>query len=159
MEERMAGQPEPVSTIVSVFRRAAALMIDDLIARLDAAGFAGLTPAHQAVFENLDPGGNRLTELATRAGTTHQSMSELVSVLEQRGYLERRPDPSDGRARLVCLTPVGRQMSRRAITEMAAIETEWRLQLARDGVKGDIVAALTQATRYPTARIRRHGPP
>jgi DNA-binding MarR family transcriptional regulator len=57
-------------------------------------------------------------------------MSELVSVLEQRGYLERRPDPSDGRARLVCLTPVGRQMSRRAITEMAAIETEWRQRLA-----------------------------
>jgi DNA-binding MarR family transcriptional regulator len=141
----MADRPGPVPTIISVVRRAAALMIDDLIARLDAAGFVGLTPAHQAVFENLDPGGTRLTELAARAAITHQSMSELVSALEQRGYLERRPDPSDGRARIVRLTPTGRQMARKAIKEMAAIEAEWRNRLAREGLKGDIVAALTQA--------------
>jgi DNA-binding MarR family transcriptional regulator len=141
----VAERPGPVPTIISVVRRAAALMIDDLVARLDAAGFSGLTPAHQAVFENLDPGGTRLTELAARAGITHQSMSELVSVLEQRGYVERRPDPGDGRARIVRLTPTGRQMARRAITEMAAIEAEWRQRLAREGLNGDIVAALTRA--------------
>jgi DNA-binding MarR family transcriptional regulator len=141
----MAERPGPVPTIISVFRHAAALMIDDLIARLDTAGFPGLTPAHQAVFENLDPGGTRLTELAARGGITHQSMSELVSVLEQRGYLERRPDPSDGRARIVRLTPTGRQMARQAIKEMAAIEAEWRQRLARAGLNGDIVTALTQA--------------
>src|SRR5579859_3907403 len=95
----MPGRPGPVPTIINVFRHAAGLMIDDLIARLDAAGFAGLTPAHSAVFENLDPGGTRLTELAARARITHQSMSELISVLQQRGYLERRPDPGDRRAR------------------------------------------------------------
>ena len=141
----MARQPGPVPTIISVFRQAAALMIDDLIARLDAAGFTGLTPAHQAVFENLDPGGTRLTELAARAGITHQSMSELVSVLEQRGYLERCPDPGDRRARIVRLTPAGRQVARRAIKELAAIEAEWRTRLARAGLTGDIVAALTRA--------------
>ncbi len=141
----MDERPGPVPTIISMFRRAAGLMIEDLIARLDAAGFAGLTPAHQAVFENLDPGGTRLTELAARAGITRQSMSELVSVLEQRGYLERRPDPSDRRARIVRLTPAGRQMARRSIKEMAAIEAEWRKRLAREGLNGDIVAALTQA--------------
>jgi DNA-binding MarR family transcriptional regulator len=142
----MPRQPGPVPTIISVVRRAAALMTGDLVARLDAAGFAGLTPAHQAVFENLDPGGTRLTELAARAGITRQSMSELVSVLEQRGYLERRPDPSDGRARIVRLTPTGRKMARRAIKEMAAIEAEWRKRLTRQGLlHGDIVAAFTQA--------------
>ena len=148
----MTERPGPVPTIISVFRRAAALMIDDLIARLDAAGFAGLTPAHQAVFENLDPGGTRLTQLAARARITHQSMSELVSALEQRGYLERRPDPGDRRARIVRLTPAGRQMARQAIKEIAAIEAEWRQRLARDGLNGDIIAALTQAlaTQQPT---------
>jgi DNA-binding MarR family transcriptional regulator len=159
----MTERPGPVPTIISVVRRAAALMTDDLVARLDAAGFAGLTPAHQAVFENLDPGGTRLTELAARAGITHQSMSELVSVLEQRGYLERRPDPGDGRARIVRLTARGRQMARRAIKEMAAIEAEWRQRLARNGLAGDIVAAFTQALATqqpgPAASIVRPGPP
>lgn len=141
----MANRPGPVPTIISVFRRVAAVMIDDLIARLGAAGFTGLTPAHQAVFENLDPGGARLTELASRAGMTHQSMSELVSVLEQRGYLQRSPDPSDGRARVVRLTPVGRHMARRAITELAAIEAEWSQRLLAEGLEGDVVTALTRA--------------
>jgi DNA-binding MarR family transcriptional regulator len=140
----MAEHPGPVPTIISVFRRTAALMVDDLVTRLDAAGFAGLTAACHPVIENLDPGGTRLTELAARAGITHQSTSELVSVLEQRGYVERHPDPSDGRARIVRLTPRGRDAVRRAVKETAAIEAEWRQRLAREGLHGDIVAALTQ---------------
>ncbi len=93
----MPPQPGPLPTLVSALRTAAALMIDELIARLHAAGYSDVTPAHHGVFENLDPGGTRLTELAARAGITHQSMSELVSVLERRGYLERRADPADDR--------------------------------------------------------------
>jgi hypothetical protein len=68
-------------------------------------------PRRRAVFENLDPGGTRLTELAARAGITRQPMTKLVSVLKQQGYLERRPDPSDGRARIVRPTLTGRQMA------------------------------------------------
>jgi DNA-binding MarR family transcriptional regulator len=154
----MASQPGPVPTIISVFRQAAALMIDDLAARLEAAGFTGGTPARYAVFENLDPAGTRLTDLAARAGITHQSMSELVSVLEQAGYLERCPDPSDRRARIVRLTPAGRQVVRRAIKEMAAIEDEWRTRLAREGLTGDIVAALTNAlSQQPEATAETVG--
>ena len=154
----MASQPGPVPTIISVFRQAAALMIDDLVARLAAAGFTGGTPARYAVFENLDPGGTRLTDLAARVGITHQSMSELVSVLEQAGYIERCPDPSDRRARIVRLTPAGRQVVHRAIREMAAIEDEWRTRLAREGLTGDIVAALTKAlSQQPEATAETVG--
>ncbi|MHB8669082.1 MAG: MarR family winged helix-turn-helix transcriptional regulator [Acidimicrobiales bacterium] len=141
----MAQQDGPLPTIISVFRRAATLMIEDLVARLDSAGYPGLTPSHQVVFENLDRHGTRLTELATRAGMTHQSLGELVSGLEQRGYLERRSDPNDGRARIVSLTDTGRRMVRRALREMAAIEEEWRARLVAAGVTGDIVGAVANA--------------
>jgi DNA-binding MarR family transcriptional regulator len=135
----------PVPTIISVFRRTAGLMLEDLIGRLTAAGYEGLSAAHQVVFENLDRDGTRLTELAARAGMTHQSMSELVSVLEQRGYLERRADPGDGRARLVCLTAPGRRMARRALQEMAAIEAEWRQRWTAAGLRGDLLGGLASA--------------
>ena len=46
----------------------------------------------------------RLTDLAARAQMTKQSAGELVSYLEARGYLERVPDPSDGRVRINALT-------------------------------------------------------
>ena len=148
----MAQRTGPIPTIISVFRRAAEVMIEDLIARLATAGFAGLNPSHQAVFENLDPGGTRLTELAARAGMTHQSMSELVSVLELRGYVERRVDPGDRRARMVCLTSTGRRMARRALQEMAAIEADWHESLASTGVTGDIIGAISSALAGRAAR-------
>jgi DNA-binding MarR family transcriptional regulator len=153
----------PAPTIISAFRRAAALMVEDLVARLHAAGFPDLTPSHHVVFENLDPAGTRLTELAARAGITHQSMSELVSVLEQRGYLERLTDPGDGRARIVRLTGKGRRMTRRAMKEIAAIEAEWSERLGDAGLQGEIVGSISKvmaiypaltATSRPATGIR-----
>jgi DNA-binding MarR family transcriptional regulator len=141
----LAQRRGPVPTIISVFRRATDVMIEDLIARLDAAGFAGLTPSHQIVFENLDRTGTRLTELAARAGMTHQSMSELVSSLEQRGYVKRRVDPTDRRARIVGLTSSGTRLARQALHELASIEAEWREYLAGTRATGDIVGRISKA--------------
>jgi DNA-binding MarR family transcriptional regulator len=124
-ESLAADHPAPVPTIISLFRRAAQLMVDELTERIGQAGFEGLTAAAHPVFENIDPAGTRLTELAARARMTHQSMGELVATLVDKGYLERRPDLSDGRARLICLTERGRRMTRRAIREISAIEAVW----------------------------------
>jgi DNA-binding MarR family transcriptional regulator len=93
---------------------------------LPAAGFPDIRPAHSVnVFRVIDPTGNRPTELARRAGVTPQAMAELVRFLEQRGYVERFSDPSDGRGRIVTLTDLGREASavaRRVFTDM---ERSW----------------------------------
>lgn len=72
-----------------------------------AAGFEDVRPAHYAVFRFLKAEGSRVTELAEEARVTKQSMGELVVYLEQRGYVERLPDPRDGRAKIVVLTEAG----------------------------------------------------
>src|SRR5919199_4109650 len=92
------------ATLISLLRHTAQLMVAGLIERLTAAGYRDLSAAMHPVFENIDREGTRLTDLAARADMTHQSMGELIDTLEQRGYVERRPDPADGRARLVCFT-------------------------------------------------------
>jgi DNA-binding MarR family transcriptional regulator len=131
--------------MIAAFRRTAQLMVNELIERLEAAGYPGLSSAYHPVFENLDRGGTRLSVLAARADMTHQSMSELVDALEQRGFLERRPDPSDGRARLVCLTAEGRQFVKTAIAELDTIEAKWRERWRRAGFRGDM-RSLLEAT-------------
>src|ERR671915_193976 len=93
--------PAPPRTFIALVRRTAALMVDELIERLNAAGYEDTTAAHHPLFENIDPEGTRLTVLAARAGMTHQSMGEVVDVLVRRGYLKRVTDPTDGRAKLV----------------------------------------------------------
>jgi len=76
-------------------------------ARLEQLGFDDIRPAHMAIFQNLGPGGARIGELAERAKLTNQSVGYLVDYLEEHGYVERRPDPTNRRATLVCFTERG----------------------------------------------------
>jgi DNA-binding MarR family transcriptional regulator len=89
--------------------------------RLLRLGYDDVRPGHLALLLNLDRGGARGSELARRAGVTKQSMGELVRELERLDYVERRPDPGDGRARVV--QPTGRGLiliahARQALTEI-----------------------------------------
>lgn len=95
------------------------------------AGFDDIRPAHTAVFQQIAADGSRLSELAGRAQLTKQSMAYLVDYLEERGYLERRPDPTDRRAALICLTERGWDQVRAALAIIAEIEEEWARRLGK----------------------------
>jgi DNA-binding MarR family transcriptional regulator len=138
------SEPERVITLIALFRHTAREMVDELIGRLRAAGYEDTTAAHHPLFESIDPGGTRLTVLAARAGMTHQSMGELVGLLERRGYVERRSDPADGRVRLVVLTERGRAVARQAVREIAAIEAAWLDRVAAAGFDLDVRALLRE---------------
>jgi DNA-binding MarR family transcriptional regulator len=131
-----------VVTLISLFRQTSRELVDDLVERLRTGGFEDTTAAHHPLFENIDPGGTRLTVLAARAGMTHQSMGELVGGLERRGYVERRSDPSDGRVRLVVLTEKGRDAVRLAVKEIAAVEAAWLERVGAAGFELDVRALL-----------------
>ena len=64
-----------------------------------AAGYDDLNPAHVALFRYPTLDGLRPIEIAERMQITKQSVHELLTHMEQRGYLVREPDPSNRRAR------------------------------------------------------------
>jgi DNA-binding MarR family transcriptional regulator len=140
-------QPTRVVTLIALIRRTGQLMADEITYRLDEAGYVSMPPPYHTVFENLDPGGTRLTVLAKRAGLTHQSMGELVAEIERRGYVERVPDPADGRARLIRLTDEGREVVRTALTVIADIEQRWTARWRKAGLRGDLRAAFEAGLR------------
>src|SRR3712207_644399 len=82
-------------------------MVARLHARLDAAGFGDIHPAHGVVFDHIGVSGARLTELARRVGMSKQMMLYLVDPLERGGYVERQVDPTDARAKILRLTERG----------------------------------------------------
>jgi len=96
--------------------------------------------SHGCVFGNIEPEGSRLTELAERARMTKQSVGEVTSDLEQRGYLERVPDPSDGRAKIIRLTERGRAAQALGVGLIDELEEEWAERFGADRV-----AALREA--------------
>lgn len=71
------------------------------------------------------PNGTRLSELADAAQMTKQAAGFLVDQLERAGYLERVPDPSHRRARLIRITPCGAQTIPISAKVIADIEAEW----------------------------------
>jgi DNA-binding MarR family transcriptional regulator len=91
--------------------------------------FLDIRFAHLQVWGNVGINGIRLTELADRANLGLPACSELVNELQDAGYLERRPDPSDGRAKLIFPTPKGRQVLAMAGRLVADLEQRWRERL------------------------------
>lgn len=96
-----------------------------VFAGLAAAGFDDFTPAQARVFQRIAPSGTRLTDLAAQAGITKQSAGFLVDQLERAGYVERVPDPDDGRARLVRIAERGARSVEESRAIVIRVETEW----------------------------------
>jgi len=97
----------------------------DLAAPRAEAGFGDIRDPHMQIFGNIRMGGIRLTELADRAQLSLAATSELVNDLEKMGYVERRPYPNDGRAKLIDLTKRGRDAMAAAGHRVVDIERRW----------------------------------
>jgi DNA-binding MarR family transcriptional regulator len=98
---------------------------DDLAAPRADAGYGDVRETHFQIFGNIRMGGIRLTELADRAQLSLAAASELVNDLVDLGYLTRRPDPADGRAKLIDLTKRGQALMADAGSRVADIEDRW----------------------------------
>ena len=94
---------------------------------------AGYPRLHGAVTQPLwdAPDGLRLTELADIAGVSKQAMAELVDAMVGAGYVERVPDPTDGRARRLRLTKLGRDAGVLARKLVREVEAHWEARIGK----------------------------
>ena len=96
------------------------------------AGITDVTLAQARIAARIAPDGSRVSDLAAQARVTKQSAASLVEQLEKAGYVERVPDPTDGRARLVRLTPRLQQIAAVANAEVADVLAEWADHIGED---------------------------
>ncbi len=100
-------------------------------------GFAEVRPAHGSVLLPLfEEDGLRVGELAARSRLSKQAMTTLVRTLEARGLIRRRPDPHDGRAARVYLTPRARRFQATAEHVLATLDRRVRQRLAPERLTG-----------------------
>jgi len=90
-----------------------------------AAGITDISLAQARIAARIGPDGTRVSDLAAQARVTKQSAGFLVEQLETAGYVERVPDPADGRARLVRLTARADPVVAAANAEVERVLAEW----------------------------------
>jgi DNA-binding MarR family transcriptional regulator len=115
------GSKSPDLNTVAMLGRAYSLLGFQIVDGVVGAGFPQ-KPSHSAVFAQIRTEGSRLTDLARGANITPQAMGELVDELEELGYVERRPDPTDRRAKLIVLTDRGKACIAAGISTINGIE-------------------------------------
>lgn len=114
-----------LATLMFIAYRA---MDDRVMRTMREAGY-DVTVAQARIGQRIAPDGSRLTDLAEQAQVTKQTASLLVAALEREGFVERVPDPDDGRARLIRFTPKGYAASNRAREVVMSVEQEWNNHL------------------------------
>ena len=97
-----------------------------------AAGITDITPAQARIAARIGPHGTRVSDLAEQARVTKQSAGFLVEQLEAAGYVDRVPDPVDGRARLVRLTSRADRVVAAANAEVERVLAEWAEHVGAD---------------------------
>jgi DNA-binding MarR family transcriptional regulator len=136
VDYRQALEAAKRASVAQLLFRAARLLNERAIARLRAKTRLGnVRTSHTALLPHIDLDGTRLTELARRMDVSKQAAAELVDELEAMGVLEKVPDPSDGRAKLVRFTKRGRQGLLDGLRLLQELETELESALGRDRLR------------------------
>ena len=101
---------------------------------------SGITPTRLAALSALTryPDGLRQGDLAELMNISAPSMTRLVEIMEEAGWVERRRDPRDQRCLLLVLSPVGRktidtlrdEAATQLSTELADLTADERSALA-----------------------------
>ena len=103
---------------------------------------AGLTPTQLAALATVERAGPlRLGDLAAAEGIAPSTLTRIVSVLEDLGYVQRDADPRDARASTLAVTPLGHETLDRLREEGTAMLTEW-LTLLDPRQRATLAAAL-----------------
>jgi DNA-binding MarR family transcriptional regulator len=119
---------------------------------------AGLTPTQLAALSTVERSGPlRLGDLAAVEGIAPSTLTRLVAVLEELGYVQRYADPKDARASTLSITAKGHETLERLREEGTALLTQSLMLLTpeqRDAL-ATALPALEQLSEDPATQRAR----
>jgi DNA-binding MarR family transcriptional regulator len=115
--------------------------------------------ALQGVLRFVGEGETRATQLAERLGVSAPVLSRHLAELLEQGYVVRRPDPEDGRAQLIALSPAGVEKLRFIEAQRAATLQGFLQDWSEDDVEATsrTLKKLAESLRT-SARAKTAGP-
>lgn len=127
------GQPGQAQPAIDAARLRVAVL--RLSRRLRKHDLAGLTPSQLSTLASVGKSGPmRLGDLAAAERIAPSTLTRVVNVLEEHGYLLRQPAPDDARASLVTLTDDGQRVLADIRTEATRLLADMLTTLPPDQV-------------------------
>ncbi|OBF57317.1 MarR family transcriptional regulator [Mycobacterium sp. 852002-53434_SCH5985345] len=117
--------PDWQPTVPALVNLVAASGAPRLRAAFAAAGLDGIRPAQAVALVPLAAGGLHASDLADRLQVSRQAVAQAITGLERHGYVTRVPNPLDARARIIEVTPRGRQALRVMRSSAVELERQW----------------------------------
>ena len=106
-----------------------------VLTKLAADGMEDITLRHFVIIPHIDHQGARAVEISRQVGISKQAVSKLIDELVQKGYLELKADPSDGRAHLVFMSNKGNEFLKSAIKYTQQVEKQWAAEVGEQEFK------------------------
>jgi DNA-binding MarR family transcriptional regulator len=110
-------------------------------------GHANLRLGFAPYITLLGEGDMRPTDLADILGISRQACNQAIKQLVAAGYIERRPDPSDGRARRLTLSAEGKRLRLDGVRIVARLDREFAAIVGETQV-ADAGRSLGELTRH-----------
>jgi DNA-binding MarR family transcriptional regulator len=125
----------PVSRSAAATAREVKVVFSRLRRRIQALALTDdLSGSQAAVLTRLHKEGpSSASALAGAEAVSHQAIGAILGVLQLRGFIERNPDPTDGRRQLISLTAAG--VARAEHTTSA--REEWLARALQDRLTED----------------------
>jgi DNA-binding MarR family transcriptional regulator len=92
-----------------------------------------------------DHSGVTQVQMAQHAKMDVNVTSQVLRTLEKKGYIERRPHPSDTRANVITVTPTGRELANLAVQAVEAADRAFFSTIGED--KGKLTELMQQLIR------------
>jgi len=103
-EKLRSSRPKGLSRLLLVARRN---FVDEINKGICDSGLPPVPGSCLTILPYIDLEGTRSSEVANRAGMTKQAITQKMNQMEALGIIEKRLDPNDARAALVCYTELG----------------------------------------------------
>ena len=133
----------PVSRSAATTAREVKVVFGRLRRRIRALALVDdMSPSQAAVLTRLHKDGpSSTTALARAEAVSHQAIGAILAVLDNRGFIHRSPDPTDGRRQLISLTEAGGAQAEDAI----GAREEWLAGALQDRLTEDERRAVRHA--------------
>ena len=141
---------DPALDVGALLERAARGWVRALERWLVAGGLDDAAPARSVLVALVELDGIRMSDLARRLSLSNSSVTAAARSLAERGLVERREDPDDGRAARLFLTGAGRVRAQAIAARIDEFEARVLARLPAESVS--FRAALRTLAGIPASR-------